>query len=339
MTMQRWMRSYRAAGVAVATAAALLSAGCGGGEQAPAGGGSAAGDAKVCDPVPGQELVVLEDDKHLQTVDNVIPAISQKAATPPLTKTLDAVSATLTTDDLIGLNRQVVVERQTSANAAKAYVEDKGLLDKVATGGSGKVVIGAANFAENQTIASIYELVLDRAGFDASTETIGNRELYAPALMRGEVQVVPEYVGTLTKYLNKKANGANAAPRASGDVDKTVAALTELGEAQGLVFGKRSQAADQNAFAVTKGFADEHGVTTLSDLSSTCGGGVSLGGPPDCNSPERVFCRPGLEKTYGLKIDKFQALDAGGPLTKTAVKQGKVALGLVFSSDGELAAG
>lgn len=337
--MQRWMRSYRAAGVAVATAAALLSAGCGGGEQAPAGGGSAPGDAKVCDPVPGQELVVLEDDKHLQTVDNVIPAISQKAATPPLTKTLDAVSATLTTDDLIGLNRQVVVERQTSANAAKAYVEDKGLLDKVATGGSGKVVIGAANFAENQTIASIYELVLDRAGFDASTETIGNRELYAPALMRGEVQVVPEYVGTLTKYLNKKANGANAAPRASGDVDKTVAALTELGEAQGLVFGKPSQAADQNAFAVTKGFADEHGVTTLSDLSSTCGGGVSLGGPPDCNSPERVFCRPGLEKTYGLKIDKFQALDAGGPLTKTAVKQGKVALGLVFSSDGELAAG
>ena len=61
-----------------------------------------------------------------------------------------------------------------------------------------------------------------------------------------------------------------------------------------------------------------------------------LGGPSEC--PTRPFCQPGLEKTYGLKFASFKALDAGGPLTKQAIAQGKVTLGLVFSSDGGIAA-
>ena len=63
--------------------------------------------------------------------------------------------------------------------------------------------------------------------------------------------------------------------------------------------------------------------------------GISLGGPPEC--PERTFCQLGLEDAYGIKVTDFSALDAGGPLTKTAIRQGAIAVGLVFSSDGELA--
>ena len=74
---------------------------------------------------------------------------------------------------------------------------------------------------------------------------------------------------------------------------------------------------------------------TLSDLASKCCSGLVLGGPPEC--PDRPFCQPGLEDKYGLTFDSFTALDAGGPLSKTALKQGKVALALVFSSDAALA--
>ena len=35
----------------------------------------------------------------------------------------------------------------------------------------------------------------------------------------------------------------------------------------------------------------------------------------------------------------FKSLDAGGPLTRAAIQQGKVQIGLVFSSDPALAAG
>ena len=61
-----------------------------------------------------------------------------------------------------------------------------------------------------------------------------------------------------------------------------------------------------------------------------------FGGPPEC--PERPFCQPGLEDTYGLTFESFSALDAGGPLSKTALKQGKVSLALIFSSDAALGA-
>ena len=50
--------------------------------------------------------------------------------------------------------------------------------------------------------------------------------------------------------------------------------------------------------------------------------------------PERPFCEPGLETTYGIKFSAFTSLDAGGPLTKKALQQGKIQVGLVFSSDG-----
>ncbi len=328
---------------AAVSALLLMLAGCGeagssrpgaGGETSPTAQPGAGGHA--CEPVAGEELVVLEDDKKLQTVDNIIAAVNAEAASEPLMAALNKVSETLTTADLVEMNREVVVERATSPNVAKEYVEAKGLADGLSRG-SGEVVIGAANFAENQTLAEIYATVLDAAGFNASTKTLGNRELYLPALQKGTIDVVPEYAGTVTEFLNKRENGANAEPVASGDLDATVQALEKLAAQVGLKFGEPSEAADQNAFAVTSAFAQEHDLQTLSDLGEACGGGVVLGGPPEC--PHRPFCQPGLEDTYGVSVESFRALDAGGPLTKTALRQGKVAVGLVFSSDGELADG
>ena len=76
---------------------------------------------------------------------------------------------------------------------------------------------------------------------------------------------------------------------------------------------------------------------TLSDLADACSdGSLILGGPAEC--PTRPFCQPGLEETYGLKFASFQEYgDTGGPLTKAAIQQGDVSIGLVFSSDGALA--
>lgn len=87
----------------------------------------------------------------------------------------------------------------------------------------------------------------------------------------------------------------------------------------------------QVASAVTRTFADAHGLTTLSDLAGH-EGGLVLGGPADC--PVRPACRPGLEETCGVDLDGCVPLDDGGPLTKEA--QGEVQVGLVLSSDGEL---
>jgi osmoprotectant transport system substrate-binding protein len=168
-------------------------------------------------------------------------------------------------------------------------------------------------------------------------QTAGNRELYLPALERGEIQAFPEYLATVTDIIAKSID-PNAAPVASSDAQATLAALEPLAQQVGLVFGDPAEATDQNAFAVTTAFADKLGVTTLSELADACGdGSLTLGGPGEC--PTRPQCQLGLEQTYGLKFASFSEYDAGGPLTKAAIQQGDVTIGLVFSSDGALAQG
>ncbi len=326
--------------LAAFSALALVLAGCSSnsGDNASASGAAngslPATSATVCLPVPGDSLVVLEDDQNLQNSDNVIPAVNAAVAEDEaVIDALNAVSAALDTQTLIELNKAVDIDRQTSAEVAAAFVADQGL--NAPGTGSGSLTIGAANFSENVTIAEIYAAVLRDAGYDASVRTIGNRETYVPALESGEIAIVPEYAATAAEFLNKRLNGADAPAVASGDIDVTADALSELGSQVGIVFGEPSAAQDQNAFAVTTAFAEQYGVTTLSDLAEACGGGLSLGGPPEC--PERPFCQLGLEDVYGVEIADFASLDAGGPLTKTAIRQGEVSIGLVFSSDGELA--
>jgi osmoprotectant transport system substrate-binding protein len=301
------------------------------------GSGSASGDS--CAPVAGDQLVVLDDDKNLQNADNVIPAVNAAAAeaSPAVLEALNAVSAELTTEDLIEMNAAVDVERQSAEDVVAGYISDKGL-DSGVSGGSGPIVVGASDFTESQVLGTLYADVLTAAGFQASVQTVGNRELYLPALQRGEIQVFPEYLATVTDIINAQINGSDAEGVASGDVDATVEALTPLAEQAGLVFGEPAEAADQNAFAVTQEFAGQVGVSTLSELAEACGdGSLTLGGPGEC--PERPQCQPGLEETYGLEFAEFQEFDAGGPLTKAAIQQGEVSIGLVFSSDGALAQG
>lgn len=310
----------------------------GGAPSSTASGEATTSTAAACEPIADEKFVVLEDDKNLQTVDNVIPAIKADAAQPPMVAALDAVSAALDTATLIDLNRQVDVERSTSSRAAAAFYEEAGI-EVTDTSGSGDVVVGAANFSESATLAELYALALRDAGYSAQVRTIGNRETYEPALESGAVTVVPEYAGTLTEFLNKKVNGPDATvddPQASPDLDATVENLRTLGQEVGLSFGQPSEAANQNAYAVTAAFADEHGVSTLTELGEACAGLV-LGGPPEC--PDRPFCLPGLEETYGIDIAEFVSLDAGGPLTKQALTSGEIALGMVFSSDAALSAG
>jgi osmoprotectant transport system substrate-binding protein len=203
--------------------------------------------------------------------------------------------------------------------------------------GDARVSVGAFNFTESQILAELYSGVLSEAGFDVSVQQSTNREVLGPALEKGEVQVVPEYLGTYTEFLNRSINGPDAPVLASGDVELTWLEGQALAEERGITLLDPSPAADQNAFAVTRAFADEHGLRSLSDLAAySQSNPIILGGPPEC--PERPFCQPGLEERYGVVVGSFLPLDAGGPLTKTALEQGTIDLGLIFSSDGGVAA-
>ena len=68
-------------------------------------------------------LVVLQDDKHLENADNVVPIIRTKVATAEVTTVLNKISAALTTDQLVTLNGQVELQHQDADAVAKAYLQ------------------------------------------------------------------------------------------------------------------------------------------------------------------------------------------------------------------------
>ncbi|MGW0735308.1 ABC transporter substrate-binding protein [Streptomyces sp. NPDC002851] len=75
------------------------------------------------------DLVLLEDDKKLQNADNVLPVVNAKeAGDKAIADALGKLTKTLTTDDLVELNRKVDAERVKEADAAREYLKSKGLL-------------------------------------------------------------------------------------------------------------------------------------------------------------------------------------------------------------------
>lgn len=203
--------------------------------------------------------------------------------------------------------------------------------------GSGELTVGGANFTEMNVMQEIYKALLEDAGYTVTIQTADTRETYAPALENGEIDVVPEYAATMAEYLNAQINGPDApseSPVATNDAAETVEAMRPLAEERGLVVLEPAQAADQNGFAVTQEFADANGVSTLTELGEL-GEDLVLAATEEC--PERPFCQPGLEETYGLNITEVLPLGFSTPQVKEAVTGGDADLGLVATTDGTLA--
>jgi osmoprotectant transport system substrate-binding protein len=310
-------------------AAVAFVAACGGSSS----GGAPSGGATVKED---KSLVVLDDPEHLQNSDNIVAVVRKDVDKAPLEAALNKVAEALTQDDLVTMNARALTDHDAPDDIAADYVDEKGLTDGL-SGGSGGVTVGAANFAENEILANLYEQVLDAAGYDAKVKNVQSREVYEPALESGDLDVMPEYAATMTEFLNTKDNGPDASskhPLASTDIDETLAALKKIGAEHGLVPLEAADATDQNAFAVRKDFAEKWDLVELGDLTNV-EGDLVLGGPPEC--PKRPYCKPGLEKTYGVTFTGFKTLDAGGPLTRAALENGDIQIGLMFSSDPALA--
>ncbi|HYM97821.1 MAG TPA: ABC transporter substrate-binding protein [Candidatus Sulfotelmatobacter sp.] len=196
------------------------------------------------------------------------------------------------------------------------------------TTSKGTVTVGGFNFPESSILAELYGQALAHDGYTVNYKLLlGTREVVAPAIKNGSIDLYPGYAATELEYYNQGAG------EASGDVTATTAKLNSHLSSLGLVALNPSNAVDQNAFAVTKATASQYSLTKLSDLAAI-GDKLVLGAGPEC--PTRPFCQPGLEKTYGIHFKDFKALDTEGPLTRAAFKNGSIQVGLVFSSDADL---
>jgi osmoprotectant transport system substrate-binding protein len=212
-------------------------------------------------------------------------------------------------------------------------LEDSGSSTPSSDSAKGTVVVGGQDFTESQIMAAIYQKLLENAGYTVQTKLVTTRDVYLPELSKGNVDVVPDYLAGLTDYLNTEANGPKADLVSSNDADATLAALKPLAEAEGISILPPSEATDQNAFIVTKEFADENDLTTLSDMAAL-GDPIKLGAPPDCEG--RADCEAGLTGVYGFDVTEIVPLDFASSQLKDAVSKGEVDLGETGTTDGTL---
>ena len=176
------------------------------------------------------------------------------------------MSAALDTAKLIALNKAVDIDRKTPKVAAEEFATANNAHRRHRRRvPGGKIDRRRGQLQREPDARRALQIALNAAGYKAKVQQIGNRELYEPALEKGEIQVVPEYAATLAEFLNQKVNGDDApaasSPETRQDDDRADATWASK---VGLTFGKASAAQDQNAFAVTKAFADKNGVKTLS---------------------------------------------------------------------------
>jgi osmoprotectant transport system substrate-binding protein len=190
------------------------------------------------------------------------------------------------------------------------------------SGGGTAITVGSANFPENVVLAYIYGGALKKAGFDVSYKVnIGARAAYIASLEKGDINLVPEYAGSILSYLDKSANaksGADVKTALDSDLAKVNLKAAEL-----------SQAADSDSLNVTPSYAKKNNLTSIGDLKKV--GSFTLAANPEFASrPDGI---PGLKSVYGLTNVKFKAInDSGGNSTLQALLGDQVQVADIYST-------
>lgn len=196
---------------------------------------------------------------------------------------------------------------------------------------SGTIHLASQNWGEASLMAEIYKQLLEAKGYTVDVKLTADRSGYMPDFKKGNIQVVPEYVGGILDELNREANGDNAKSVTTPDAAASISAGQSLLQGAGITLLTPSSATDTNAFFVTKDYASANNLTNLSDLN---GKSVSLAAASDCMT--RSDCGLGLTKDYGIKVSKFLGLGYASDSTYQSVIKGESQLGETSTTDGTL---
>lgn len=156
------------------------------------------------------------------------------------------------------------------------------------------VTIGSEGFDESQLLAEIYAQALESHGYSVTRQDFGSRKLAMPSLDSNAINVLPEYIGSLVRFLQGEA---------TGDTAETVANLAAVLGPKNLTVLDAAPAQDGDGFVVRQETADLYGLVTMSDLALVADQ-LTWGLPLECS--DNPSCGPGLKDVYGIDIAKLQ---------------------------------
>src|SRR6059036_766786 len=191
---------------------------------------------------------------------------------------------------------------------------------RIAAPAATPVRVGSKSFTESYVVAEIVARVAEQAG-EAPVERrfgLGGTGIAFGALASGEIDVYPEYTGTISRAILKDT------------AVTTVDALRSRLRPLGLVISDPLGFANTYALAVTRATASRLGLRTISDLARHAG----LTAAFDPGFLDRDDGWPGFRQHYGLRLARVTSMEHA--LTYQAVASGHVDVIDVFSTDGQL---
>jgi osmoprotectant transport system substrate-binding protein len=187
--------------------------------------------------------------------------------------------------------------------------------------------LASFDFPESETLAELYGLALTQHGFPVEQVVqLGAREVVAPALEQGKVDMVPEYLGSALNFLNDRDRVATADPAL------THARLEQAFAPRGVSVLAYAPAQDRNGFVVSGDLARSHKLEKISDLTPLAPQ-LSIGGPPEC--PVRPLCLEGLQDVYKLKFAGFKPMPTRD-VTAAELDSGEIDVGMLDTTNPHL---
>jgi osmoprotectant transport system substrate-binding protein len=209
--------------------------------------------------------------------------------------------------------------------------------------GAGKpaVTMGSKNFTEAIILGQLYAQALQAKGFTVHLiQDIGPTEVIDPALLKGVIDLYPEYIGeiitTLTDIALGAPGGAAAAtePAPPDSWQQAYEQAASFEDRRGFTLLEPTPFQDHDELAVTKAFAAAHHLTTISQLGGL--GPLKYGAyQPELSRYEGYV---GLQQAYGLTNLQFVPYTPGNPIY-AALNSGQIQVAGAFSTDPQLRSG
>ena len=195
--------------------------------------------------------------------------------------------------------------------------------------GKGKppIVLGDKNFTEEYLLGALYQQALQAKGYHVTLKgNIGSSEIIWTALKNGQIQMYPEYTGTLLTAIAGNNKPPNSAQQTYNEAQAYV-------QKHGFTLLGQTPFYDADGLAATNAYAKQHGLATIADIKKL--GPVTYGAPAENRT--RYDGLVGLKQVYGLNKLQFVPLAEG--LNYKALDSGQVKIATIFTTDPQLQAG
>ncbi|WP_438314537.1 glycine betaine ABC transporter substrate-binding protein [Sporosarcina sp. FA9] len=198
-------------------------------------------------------------------------------------------------------------------------------LTACSSGGKDSITIGSKDYTENMILASIMgQLIENQTDIKVERkDNIGGSNLIWSAVLSDEIQIIPDYTGTIvSNYYNET----------TGTADETYDKAKELVQKDDLVALAPFGLNNTFTLAVAEKVAEEQNLLTFSDLDKISDQFTLAAVFEFIDRPDGL---PGLQEAYdGMKFKEVKGMNHG--MMYRAFKAGEVDVINAFTTDGLL---